>query len=875
MKKFLFRKLVDKSLLKDGLTIPKTVHDELQSQLGFTLSKGEQKEIRIRIGQAVFDAKLINVNFDEQFLRADTFQIRYAQGMPICQELKHRFSFTANALANAGSNSIDEKQEFLDVFALPNSELEFRCYPKSMKADFFRYLGDEKDLTGYQRSYKLVLLKAIFENWNPSGEYAAARISEVFQKYYITRKQQGLEPDKNVDPIIENVDTSSIKSIYNLILTNPYNAIQGKGFLTKVTKNEKEYFKLPEQLVYELAEIDIAEILRILTRKLELYYNKIGMNITMNEDLRKAFTRITNEYVASTKETFTSHPIGNFFRSDIPAILLSTGLINSSEYVLKGSVGQGNWAAVPWFGIFDKQITTSATQGVYVVYLLAADGNTLYLTFNQGFTQLNSDSSKKETIRLMRQNAERIVSQINARGFAADEDINLGDGLTGRPEFYQKGTIFYKAYHKGNIPPEAELQDDLRKMMEIYREYAGKQQPTVETEIEEIDVTGGEEEVPVKETLERIKKYIATKGFSYEDGLLENFYLSLKSKPFVILAGTSGTGKTRLVKLFAEALGATTSNGRYKMVSVRPDWSDSSDLFGHVDLNGHFCPGAIIDFVKDAAEHTDKPYFLCLDEMNLARVEYYLSDFLSVIETRDKEAAGKITSDPLVPANYFGSDDEAKAKYGTLLLPENLYVIGTVNMDETTFPFSRKVLDRANTIEFSYVDLMPHLGEAAEEVPSASNVSNAFLKTEYLLLAQCAEDAETVNEYCSELQQINKILQKASAHVGYRVRDEIVFYLLNNKKNELLPENEAMDNELMQKILPRIQGSSASIKNMLCDLFKHCAGDYEGYQTQSDDVSAKMMKALASPACKYKCSAEKIAFMVRRFEEDGFTSYWL
>ena len=391
----------------------------------------------------------------------------------------------------------------------------------------------------------------------------------------------------------------------------------------------------------------------------------------------------------------------------------------------------------------------------------------------------------------------------------------------------------------------------------------------------EVLITGGEEEVPVKETLESIKKYITEKGFSYEAGLLENFYLSLKSKPFVILAGTSGTGKTRLVKLFAEAIGATTNNGRYKMVSVRPDWSDSSDLFGHVDLNGHFCPGAIIDFVKAAAKHTDKPYFLCLDEMNLARVEYYLSDFLSVIETRDKEATGKITSDPLVPANYFGSDDEAKETYGTLLLPENLYVIGTVNMDETTFPFSRKVLDRANTIEFSYVDLMPHLGEAVEEIPAAGNVSNAFLKTEYLLLAQCTEDAEPVNEYCSELQQINKILQKASAHVGYRVRDEIVFYLLNNKKNELLPENEAMDNELMQKILPRIQGSSASIKNMLCDLFKHCAGDYEGYQTQSDDVSAKMMKALASPTCKYKRSAEKIAFMVRRFEEDGFTSYWL
>ena len=108
----------------------------------------------------------------------------------------------------------------------------------------------------------------------------------------------------------------------------------------------------------------------------------------------------------------------------------------------------------------------------------------------------------------------------------------------------------------------------------------------------------GEEELSVKDTIASIKNYIAAKGFSYEDGLIENFYLSLKSKPFVILAGTSGTGKTRLVKLFAEAVGATTDNKRYMMVPVRPDWSDSSDLFGHVDLNGKFVDGAIINFVK-------------------------------------------------------------------------------------------------------------------------------------------------------------------------------------------------------------------------------------------------------------------------------------
>ena len=95
----------------------------------------------------------------------------------------------------------------------------------------------------------------------------------------------------------------------------------------------------------------------------------------------------------------------------------------------------------------------------------------------------------------------------------------------------------------------------------------------------------------VREKMAIIEAYIKAKGFTYDRGLIENFYLSLKSKPFVILAGTSGTGKTRLVRLFAEAIGATKENGRYEQVAVRPDWSDSTDLFGHVDLNGKFIPG--------------------------------------------------------------------------------------------------------------------------------------------------------------------------------------------------------------------------------------------------------------------------------------------
>lgn len=387
----------------------------------------------------------------------------------------------------------------------------------------------------------------------------------------------------------------------------------------------------------------------------------------------------------------------------------------------------------------------------------------------------------------------------------------------------------------------------------------------------DMESEGGEEQLEVKEIISQIKAYIGSKGFRYCDGLIENFYLSLKSKPFVILAGISGTGKTRLVKLFAEAVGAVLAenggNGRYKLVSVRPDWSDSSDLFGHTNLKGEFVPGAIIDFVKDACEHPDKPYFLCLDEMNLARVEYYLSDFLSVIETR-RRAGSRILTDRIILDKAAGND------YGELILPENLYVVGTVNMDETTFPFSRKVLDRANTIEFSDVDLMPDFMMSEEKAEPVVQ-SNEFLKTQYLVLAVDTgeEQWDLAAEVCTELQEINRILQEANAHIGYRVRDEIVFYMLNNAETGLLEYDDALDNEIMQKILPRIQGSSAAVKNLLCRLFQKFAGDYSGLN--QDMVWKQMDTYLDNKGCTYKNSARKICYMMRRYEEDGFTSYWL
>jgi hypothetical protein len=161
----------------------------------------------------------------------------------------------------------------------------------------------------------------------------------------------------------------------------------------------------------------------------------------------------------------------------------------------------------------------------------------------------------------------------------------------------------------------------------------------------------------------------------------------------------------------------------------------------------------------------------------------------------------------------------------------------------------------------------------SEALPKALNEENSFLKTEYLYLNDVTDD-NTVTTTCFELEQLNQILLKANLHVGYRVRDEITFYMSNNKNaDNLISETAAFDNQIMQKILPRIQGSSSAIKEVLIEMFQKCAGDYSGLT--GSNTYEQMINCIETKECKYPNSARKIAFMVRRFEEDGFTSYWL
>lgn len=387
----------------------------------------------------------------------------------------------------------------------------------------------------------------------------------------------------------------------------------------------------------------------------------------------------------------------------------------------------------------------------------------------------------------------------------------------------------------------------------------------------------------VRETVNQIKAFIKQNGFHYSDPLIENFYLSLKTKPFVILAGISGTGKTKLVKLFAESVGATGESGQFTLIPVRPDWNDPSDLIGYQDLSGRFKPGRLTEVMVTASlpENRNKPYFICLDEMNLARVEHYFSDLLSLLESQ-RWMDGQIVTEPLIP--YTSLDRlEDQEFYGDLGIPENVYLIGTVNMDETTYPFSKKVLDRANTLEFNHIDLtqLPWSeGDEEQEIVEIAPVSQRFFRADYLNLVNVdAENKELVKRTTNRLVAINQILEEIHAQVGFRIRDTISFYSIYAERFGLLTEDEAFDLQLLQKILPRIQGSHTSVKRVLLKLLKVCLeGESLKVNDLLDDASplySRWDAGKEAPAAKYRQSARKLAFMLRRLEEDGFTSFWL
>lgn len=379
---------------------------------------------------------------------------------------------------------------------------------------------------------------------------------------------------------------------------------------------------------------------------------------------------------------------------------------------------------------------------------------------------------------------------------------------------------------------------------------------------------------------------------NYSPSALSTSYLTaMRTKPFLLLAGISGTGKSRIVKQMAfescpdiPALrNDKTAPGNYELIEVKPNWHDSSELLGYESEIGgpHYVVTPFVRFLVKAMRYPDVPFFVCMDEMNLAPVEQYFAEFLSVLESRKLLSDGTITSEPLIKADIFSkyadqlhrdldiTDTETyKAVYDRLKndglrLPSNLIVVGTVNMDETTHQFSRKVIDRAMTIEMNIEDAETPFKNFFEGGDALHYYDNPQPKELFLpkvvqaseaLSILRAEDASYLKENVPGLlHSLNSALNGTPFKIAYRVQNELILYFFSLREEN--PDEaaeallaQAMDAILMMKVLPRIEGD--------------------------EDLLDKPLKALAQFTENYPQASRKIAEMQERLPQAHFTCFW-
>ncbi len=432
------------------------------------------------------------------------------------------------------------------------------------------------------------------------------------------------------------------------------------------------------------------------------------------------------------------------------------------------------------------------------------------------------------------------------------------------------------------------------------------------------------------------------------------FLTALRTKPFLLLAGISGTGKSRIVRKlaqatvtenlqrkydkeykgtdFAEDRWSLHSPANFQLIQVKPNWHNSMDVVGYFSNipNPHYVFTPFVEFIVRAWQNPDVPFFLCLDEMNLAPVEEYFAEFLSAIESRgfEKGKDGELVymTDPIIkPFDEFGTYDadnngesykisaqmigalnaslseemdnkiEKHFRFRGLTLPANLMVIGTVNMDETTFSFSRKVLDRAMSIEMNEVNYDSFLqnttddglkeivadfdaGKFGEGVTLNHLLINRPIEAKEIK-DELGENAQTVIDY---LKKVNCLLEGTPFKLGYRAANEALIYLLASFDFGQTDCMVALDRFTMMKILSRVEGDEAKLRlstgsNVDEERLTKAGVNANEAKKYGDLNLLTALRTLFVSTFGDKeewLSVKKIDSMIAQLSRDHFVSYW-
>lgn len=388
-------------------------------------------------------------------------------------------------------------------------------------------------------------------------------------------------------------------------------------------------------------------------------------------------------------------------------------------------------------------------------------------------------------------------------------------------------------------------------------------------------------------------------------GYIRSYLTALRTKPFMLLAGISGTGKSRIVRKLAQATTMQKYNNdedrwkdnrpeNFELIQVKPNWHNSMDVVGfYSNISGKYEFTPFVEFIVKAWQHQDTPYFLCLDEMNLAPVEEYFAEFLSAIESRSTDEKGDYITDPIIkPFKKYGKDVcEAMLKHllgeahhteanplaiqfeeKGLTLPPNLMVMGTVNMDETTFSFSRKVLDRAMSVEMNEVDYDKFLSGESEQFPLLTDM-NDLLVNRPQRAAEVTEEIES-DKVIAYLKDVNILMEGTPFKLGYRAANEAMLYVAACKKfagsNYALAK--ALDEFTLMKILSRIEGDDSRLG--IADDDPRIAT--LGIETSEQHTSLlTCLKAVVRKNIGASSETEKkIDQMCNTLEREHFVSYW-